>query len=82
MGLQLGDAGLVLPKNFMESTRIQGVGVHKRAYAKLTFIKRVAEYVKGCPGSITTIESGVQSTKEIAHSKIQADIIDTEVLDG
>jgi hypothetical protein len=28
------------------------------------------------------IESGVQSTKEIAHSKIQADIIDTEVLDG
>lgn len=62
MGLQLGDAGLVLPKNFMESTRIQGVGVHKRAYAKLTFMKRVAEYVKGCPGSIKTIESDVQTT--------------------
>ena len=70
MGLSLGANKLPLPSDFMEtpSSRIgKGVGVHKRAYAKIRYVGRTdGEYVVGCPGSIKTIESDVQQV----HSKV------------
>ena len=70
MSLSLGANKLPLPSDFMEtpSSRIgKGVGVHKRAYAKIRYVGRKdGEYVKGCPGSIKTIESDVQQV----HSKV------------
>lgn len=70
MGLQLGERGLPLPADFMEtpSSRIgKGVGVHKRAYAKIRYIGHPDDksYVKkdGCAdNSLTSIESNVQQT--------------------
>ena len=68
MGLTLGARALPLPSDFMEtpSSRIgKGVGVHKRAYAKLRYVGRSNKegYVVGCPNdSVTSIESNVQQT--------------------
>ena len=71
MSLSLGENALPLPQDFMETptSRIgKGVGIHRRAYAKLRYIgdTRTGEYVKGCPGTIKSIESDVQQV----HSKV------------
>ena len=53
MSLSLGENALPLPQDFMETptSRIgKGVGIHRRAYAKLRYIgRRTRRIVVGCP---------------------------------
>jgi len=52
-----GQSGLKSPTQRMESTTIKGVGVHKRAFAKLTY---VGGGIGKCSGTIKSIESDVK----------------------
>ena len=52
-----GQSGLKSPTQRMESTTIKGVGVHKRAFAKLTY---VGGGIADCSGTIKSIESDVK----------------------
>lgn len=64
MSFTLGERGLPLPGDFMEtpaSKIAKGVGVHKRAYGKITYIGGNTN-MNGCAGSVTSIESDVQQT--------------------
>ena len=65
MAFTLGSRGLPTPQLQGADYRIKGVGIHKRAYAK---IKRVGGGVVGCAGSITSIESDVKKK----HSELMS----------
>lgn len=65
MAFTLGSRGLPTPQLQGADYRIKGVGIHKRAYAK---IQRVGGGVVGCAGSITSIESDVKKK----HSELMS----------